>query len=183
MEDILSLRGDVPVYRQVKTVEGPGKRHSIADVCRPDTSKKEADRTAESSYLGKLFMGKPLPEGTRFTLIVNETPFADLYPFACERGGKREPVSSATHAKVVGKLAGLSLRDGRDVGWCVDRLDVLITARTTEHVASEAHRRLVPLIKDYLGQEPLVTEVDEVLSGLARDPDAAGLRHPIDQVH
>ncbi|OKJ10611.1 hypothetical protein AMK21_30555 [Streptomyces sp. CB00316] len=178
LEDILCLRGDVPFYRQVKTVEGPGKRHSIADVCRPDMSKEKANRTAESSYLGKLFMGKPLPEGTRFTLIVNETPLADLYSFACERDGKREPVSSATHTKVVGKLAGLSLRDGRDVGWCVDRFDVLITARTTEDVESEAFRRLYPLIRDYLGQEPLIPEVDEVLSGLVQyiARSAAGLR-------
>ncbi|WP_405566592.1 hypothetical protein OG317_00090 [Streptomyces sp. NBC_01167] len=125
-------------------------------------AKKDAKRTADTSYLGKLFVGKPLPEGTRFTLIVNETPAVDLYPFACERGGKRDPVSSEVRAKVVGKLAGLSLPDSRDAGWCVDRLDVLITARTTEHVESEAHRRLVPLIKNYLGQEPLVSEVDEV---------------------
>ncbi|WP_157901972.1 dsDNA nuclease domain-containing protein, partial [Streptomyces kanasensis] len=70
LEDILCHRGTEPVYRQVKTIEGAGKRHSVADVCRPDPTKKLENRTPETSYLGKLFLGKSLPEGTRFTLIV-----------------------------------------------------------------------------------------------------------------
>ncbi|MFF4874178.1 dsDNA nuclease domain-containing protein [Streptomyces sp. NPDC000961] len=166
LEDILCHREAVPVYRQVKTVEGAGKRHSIADVCRPDTAKKLENRTAETSYLGKLFLGKPLPEGTRFTLIVNETPAQDLYEFACERGGTRDPVSDKAREAITEKLNGLLLPEGRDVGWCVDRLDVLITARTSDQVEDEARRRLAPMVRAYLGEDPLVTEVDEVLKWL-----------------
>jgi hypothetical protein len=84
-------------------------------VCQPDSTKKRENRTAETSYLGKLFIGKPLPEGTRFTLIVNETPATDLYEFACERGRTREPVSAEVRQKVVDRLNGLNLRDERDV--------------------------------------------------------------------
>ncbi|UUS34034.1 DUF4297 domain-containing protein [Streptomyces changanensis] len=166
LEDILCHRGTEPVYRQVKTIEGAGKRHSVADVCRPDPTKKLENRTPETSYLGKLFLGKSLPEGTRFTLIVNETPAQDLYEFACERGGTREPVSEKTRDAVIEKLDGLILPDGRDVGWCVDRLDVLVTARTSEQVEDEARRRLAPLVRTYLGEDPIVTEVDEVLKWL-----------------
>lgn len=166
LEDILCHRDTVPVYRQVKTVEGAGKRHSVAGVCAPDQAKKRENRTPDTSYLGKLFLGKPLPEGTRFTLIVNETPAKDLYEFVCERGGTREPVGNETRTLIADKLAGLSLRDGRDVGWCIDRFDVLVAARTTDQVEDEARRRLAPLVKTYLGQEPLVTEVDDVLKWL-----------------
>ncbi|WP_420082818.1 dsDNA nuclease domain-containing protein (plasmid) [Streptomyces sp. JL4002] len=166
LEDILCFQGTVPVYRQVKTVEGPGKSHSIARVCQPDSAKSRENRTAETSYLGKLFIGKPLPEGTRFTLIVNETPAADLYAFACERGRTRDPVSAEVRQKVIDKLDGLSLPDERDVGWCVDRLDVLVEARTSDQVEDEARRRLTPMVRTYLGQEPLVAEVDEVLKRL-----------------
>ncbi|MFE5030042.1 dsDNA nuclease domain-containing protein [Streptomyces sp. NPDC056656] len=166
LEDIVCRRGDVPVYRQVKTVEGANKRHSIADVVRPDQAKKDEKRTADTSYLGKLFLGKPLPDGTRFTLIVNETPAIDLYEFACERGAQRDPVSAEIRSKVVERLNGLAPADSRGVGWCVDRLDVLITARTGDQVELEAHQRLVPLVQTYLGQEPFPSEVDEVLKWL-----------------
>ncbi|MET9466554.1 dsDNA nuclease domain-containing protein [Streptomyces sp. NPDC006544] len=166
LEDILCYRGTVPVYRQVKTVEGPGKSHSVARVCQPDSAKSRENRTPETSYLGKLFIGKPLPEDTRFTLIVNETPAADLYEFACERRGTRGPVSATVRQKIIEKLDGLNLPDLRDVGWCVDRLDVLIEARTSDQVEDEARRRLTPMVKSYLGQEPLVAEVDEVLKWL-----------------
>ncbi|WP_181138700.1 dsDNA nuclease domain-containing protein [Streptomyces sp. Ru73] len=165
LEDVLCYTADAPSYRQVKTVEG-AKRHSIADICKPDPAKKTENRTAATSYLGKLFGGKPLPEGTRFTLIVNETPQRDLFQFVCERGGTRGPISAEDRERIVEKLDGLSLPDGRDVGWCVDRLDVLVTARSCDQVEDEARRRLVPLITTYLGQDPLAQEVDNVLLGL-----------------
>ncbi|GGW13071.1 hypothetical protein GCM10018980_76390 [Streptomyces capoamus] len=186
LEDILCFRGTVPVYRQVKTVEGPGKSHSVARVCQPDSTKKRENRTAETSYLGKLFIGKPLPEGTRFTLIVNETPAADLYEFACQRGRSRQPVSPEVRQKVIDKLSGLSLRDQRDIGWCVDRLDVLIEARTSDQVEDEARRRLTPMVRSYLGQEPLAAEVDEILKRLIsihigrKAAELRAVRHTVD---
>ncbi|WP_413116254.1 dsDNA nuclease domain-containing protein [Streptomyces sp. CY1] len=166
LEDILCLQGDAPAYRQVKTVEGPSKAHSIADVCRADQAKKPEYRTAATSYLGKLFLGKPLPDGARFTLIVNETPAADLYQFVCGRGAQPQPVTGASRHKVIEKLADLELPDGRDIAWCVDRLDVLLTARTADQVEQEAFQRLYPHVRDYLGQEPMIPEVDNVLKQL-----------------
>ncbi|MEV5062255.1 dsDNA nuclease domain-containing protein [Streptomyces sp. N1] len=166
LEDILCHRGDAPAYRQVKTVEGADKRHSIADVCRADQTKKPENRTASTSYLGKLFLGKPLPDGARFTLIVNEVPAADLYQFVCDRGLNPQPVTGASRERVLERLAELTFPDGRDLAWCVDRLDVLVTARTVEQVEQEAFQRLYPYVRDYLGQEPLVPEVDEVLKSL-----------------
>lgn len=159
LEDILCHRGDVPVYRQVKTIEQAGKRHSVANVCAPE----EAKKPASTSYLGKLFLGKPLPDGTCFTFIVNETPHEDLNEFVVERGQPRGPVSSKVRADIVKRLSALSLPDARDVGWCVDRLEVLVEARTIDHVEKVALDRLVPLVAARLGDEPLYREVEEVM--------------------
>ncbi|MGX1913659.1 dsDNA nuclease domain-containing protein [Streptomyces phaeochromogenes] len=166
LEDILCLRGDAPAYRQVKTVEGSSKSHSIADVCRADQSRKPENRTAASSYLGKLFLDKPLPDGARFTLIVNEPPAADLYQFVCHREERPQPITGVNRDKIVEKLASLQLPDGRDAAWCVDRLDVLVAPRTADQVENEAFWRLYPLVRDYLGQDPMVPEVDNVLKQL-----------------
>ncbi|MGJ5797480.1 dsDNA nuclease domain-containing protein [Streptomyces griseorubiginosus] len=165
LEDILCHRGDAPVYRQVKTIEEAGVRHSVASVCRPESPKKSVD----TSYLGKLFLGKPLPDGTRFTFIVNETPQRDLFEFAVERSQSREPVSAAVRDDAISRLKGLSLPDGRDVAWCIDRLDVLVEARTIEHVEGEVLQRLAPLVRACLGQEPCITEVVDVMTWLIAD--------------
>ncbi|MFJ8470240.1 hypothetical protein [Streptomyces swartbergensis] len=87
LEDIVCRNGDAPAYRQVKTIEEAGKRHSVANVCAPDIPKKP-----ETCYLGKLFLGKPLPAETRFTFIVNESPQADFHAFVVDRGQQRGPV-------------------------------------------------------------------------------------------
>ncbi|MFF1594700.1 dsDNA nuclease domain-containing protein [Streptomyces sp. NPDC058286] len=182
-EDILCHRGDAPAYRQVKTVEGANKGHSIADVCRADPSKKPENRTAATSYLGKLFLGKELPDGARFTLIVNRTPAATLYPFVCARGAEPQPVAGSSRDEVIERLGDLELPDGRDVSWCVERLDVLITARTVDQVEREAFQRLHPLIRDYLGQEPLVPEVDNVLQQLISVYIGRGATEPVPRRH
>lgn len=158
LEDIVCINGDAPVYRQVKTIEEAGKRHSVADVCRPDIVKKP-----ESSYLGKLFLGKPLPAGTRFTFIVNESPQADFHAFVTERGKPRGPVPPETRADIVRRLNGVVLPDERDVGWCVDRLEVLVEGRTIEQVEDRAIRRLGPIVGKSLGQPALTTEVEDVM--------------------
>jgi hypothetical protein len=76
----------------------------------------------ETSYLGKLFLGKPLPDDTRFTLIINEIPQPNLYEFAVERDRPRGPVSEPTRNAVIEQMSDLQLPDGRDIAWCVDRL-------------------------------------------------------------
>ncbi|MEV6595088.1 dsDNA nuclease domain-containing protein [Streptomyces acidicola] len=149
LEDILCHRDGAPVYRQVKTIEEVGTRHSIANVCRPEEKK-----AADSSYLGKLFLGKPLPDGTRFTFIVNETPQRDLYEFVAERDRPRGPVSADARVDIVQRLRGVQLPDGRDSGWCVDRVDVLVEARTIDQVEAEAMARLAPLVEACLGEKP-----------------------------
>lgn len=162
LEDILCKRADgAPSYRQVKTVEEIGTRHSISGLCR-----YEPKKSAASSYLGKLFLGKPLPEGTRFTFIVNETPLRDLSEFVVERHVSREPVSNSTRGNIVDRLTGVKLPDGRDIGWCVDRLDILVSARTIEQVEAEAIARLVPMVEARLGEKPLYEEVEEVMTWL-----------------
>ncbi|MEU3558734.1 dsDNA nuclease domain-containing protein [Kitasatospora sp. NPDC006786] len=158
LEDIVCTDGDAPVYRQVKTIEEAGKRHSIADVCRPDIAKKP-----ESSHLGKLFLGKPLPDDTRFTFIVNESPQSDLHSFVVERGQARGVIPPLITADIVNRLKGVALPDGRDIGWCVDRLEVLVEGRTIDQVEDRALRRLGPIVGKSLGQPPLITEVEEVL--------------------
>ncbi|MFF0114410.1 dsDNA nuclease domain-containing protein [Streptomyces prasinus] len=158
LEDILCHQDGAPVYRQVKTIEEAGTRHSIANICRPEEKK-----TADSSYLGKLFLGKPLPDGTRFTFIVNETPQRDLYEFVAERDRPRGPVSADARADIVKRLSTVQLPDGRDIGWCVDRLDVLVEARTIDQVEAEAMARLAPLVEACLGEKPLYEEVEEVM--------------------
>ncbi len=117
LEDIVCRNGDAPAYRQVKTIEEAGKRHSVAKVCTPDIPKKP-----ETSYLGKLFLGKPLPVGTRFTFIVNESPQADFHAFVVDRGQQRGPVPSQIRDDIIVRLKGVDLPEGRDIGWCVDRL-------------------------------------------------------------
>ncbi|MDQ0305818.1 hypothetical protein J2S46_000374 [Kitasatospora herbaricolor] len=158
LEDIVCTKGEAPVYRQVKTIEEAGKRHSVADVCRADIPKKP-----ESSYLGKLFLGKPLPTDARFTFIVNESPQADFHAFVTERGVPRGHVPLETRADIVKRLNGVVLPDERDVGWCVDRLEVLIEGRTISEVEDRALRRLGPIVGQKLGQPPLTTEVEEVM--------------------
>ncbi|WP_086842957.1 dsDNA nuclease domain-containing protein [Streptomyces coeruleofuscus] len=172
LEDILCYRDDAPNYRQVKTIEEAGTRHSVASVCRPETAQK----TAETSYLGKLFLGKPLPEGTRFTLIINEVPLRDLYEFAVERDRPRGSVSESTRNAVIERLSCLQLPDGRDVAWCVDRLDVLVVGRTIEDVERETLHRLAPHVGALLGTGPMYAEVEEVMArlveGIARSARA-----------
>lgn len=160
LEDILCFNHDAPVYRQVKTIEG-SSRHSIAQICHP-----EVQKSAASSILGKLFSGKPLPDGTRFTFIVNETPSGKLYEFVTERGKLRGPVSEEAHTEAASKLKNLALPDGRDVSWCIDRLDVLVEARTIDQLENHAYAQLVPFVRAYLGEEPLEREGRDVLERL-----------------
>ncbi|MFZ3572312.1 dsDNA nuclease domain-containing protein [Streptomyces sp. BH097] len=164
LEDILCHRDSAPNYRQVKTIEEAGIRHSVASVCKPESAQK----TAETSYLGKLFLGKPLPDGTRFTLIVNEMPQRDLHEFAVERNRPRRPVSETIRNQVIAKLNGLQLPDDRDIAWCVDRLDVLVAGRTIEDVEREALHRLAPYVGELLGTGAMYEEVEEVMTWLMR---------------
>ncbi|MGW0572975.1 dsDNA nuclease domain-containing protein [Streptomyces tauricus] len=158
LEDIVCRNGDAPAYRQVKTIEEAGKRHSVAKVCTPDIPKKP-----ETSYLGKLFLGKPLPPETRFTFIVNESPQADFHAFVVDRGQQRGPVPAKIRDDIIVRLKGVDLPDARDIGWCVDRLEVLVEGRTIEQVEDRALRRLGPIVTKVLGQPPLTTDIEDVL--------------------
>lgn len=75
-------------------------------------------------------------------------PAADLYQFVCDRGLNPQPVTGASRERVLERLAELTFPDGRDLAWCVDRLDVLVTARTVEQVEQEAFQRLYPYVRD-----------------------------------
>ncbi|MGP3636381.1 dsDNA nuclease domain-containing protein [Streptomyces sp. 24-1644] len=164
LEDVLCFRAGEPNYRQVKTIEEAGIRHSVASVCKAETAQK----TVETSYLGKLFLGKPLPEGTRFTLVINEMPQRDLHEFAVERGHPRGPVSESTRSAVITRLNGLQFPDGRDIAWCVDRLDVLVAGRTIEDVEREALHRLAPHVAKLLGIGATYEELEEVMVWLMK---------------
>ncbi|WP_162870362.1 dsDNA nuclease domain-containing protein [Kitasatospora cineracea] len=158
LEDIVCVDGDAPVYRQVKTIEEAGKRHSVAGVCLPRLKKNP-----ESSYLGKLFLGKPLSDNARFTFIVNESPHADFHVFVTERGKPRGPIPPETRENIVKRLRGVVLPNERDIGWCVDRLEVLVAGRTIDEVEDRAIRRLSPIVGSHLGQAPLSTEVEDIM--------------------
>ncbi|MER8184245.1 dsDNA nuclease domain-containing protein [Kitasatospora sp. NPDC094015] len=158
LEDIVCVDGDAPVYRQVKTIEEAGKRHSVASVCAADIDKKP-----ESSYLGKLFLGKPLSDNARFTFIINESPHANFHVFVTERGKPRGPVPQDIREDIVKRLRGVVLPNERDIGWCVDRLEVLVEGRTIEEVEDRAIRRLGPIVGSHLGQAPLSTEVEDIM--------------------
>src|SRR5258708_20051501 len=97
-------------FRQVKTQED-GSRYSIASVCRPEIR----DRI-ETSVLGRLFSGKPLTHKTRFSLVLNETPQADLGAFKIERGDIRGVVAPEYCQAVITRLGNLPLPKARYVG-------------------------------------------------------------------
>lgn len=160
LDDIVCAVNGHSTYRQVKTKED-GTRHSVATMCRPEIK----DRI-ETSSLGRLFSGKPLTEGTRFCLLLNETPTPDLGEFSTGRNVIRGAVSEGVRRGVAERLKDLALPEGMTISWCVDRFEVLVEARTIEQVEDAAIRRLkMPVIR-VLSQQPLLEELEEVLSRL-----------------
>jgi len=160
LDDIVCAVNGHATYRQVKTKED-GTRHSVATVCRPEIK----DRV-ETSILGRLFSGKPLTEGTRFCLLLNETPTPDLGEFSIRRDAIRGAASEEARRAVAERLMDLPLPEGATISWFVDRFEVLVEARTIEQVEDAAIRRLKMPVARVLGQQPLLEELEEVLSRL-----------------
>jgi hypothetical protein len=174
LDDIVCMSDGHATFRQVKTQEDGG-RYSIASVCRPEIR----DRI-ETSVLGRLFSGKPLTDKTRFSLVLNETPQADLGAFKTERGDIRGVVAPECCQAVITRLGNLPLSDGVTTAWYVDRFEVLVEARTIEQVEDAISRRLAKPVEGLLGQPPLQAEVEDVLirigTILARDARAVRAR-------
>lgn len=160
LDDIVCAVNGHSIYRQVKTKED-GNRHSLATVCRPEIKGR-----VETSILGRLFSGKPITEGTRFNLLLNETPTPDLGGFSNGRGATRGAVPEEPRQEIAERLKDLALPDGVTISWCVDHFDVLVEARTIEQVEDAAIRRLKIPVAHVLGQQPLMDELEEILSRL-----------------
>lgn len=161
LDDIVCQSGGHATFRQVKTQED-GSRHSIASVCRPEIK----DR-AETSIIGRLFSGKPLSDNTRFCLVLNETPQADLGAFKIERGDPRGPVAPAHCQAVIARLEKLPVANGVTVAWYVDRFEVLVEPRTIDQLEDAILRRLAEPVAALLGQPPLHPELEDVLIRLS----------------
>jgi hypothetical protein len=169
-DDIVCVSGGHSTFRQVKTKEDT-TRHSVATVCRPEIKDQP-----ESSILGRLFSGKTLTDKSRFCLVLNETPVADLNAFRIERGQVRGTVADEHCRAIREKLIALALPKNMQLSWFVDRFEVIVDARTIDQVEREILTRLGKPVTETLGQEPLIRELEEVLVRLmtliARDAEA-----------
>ncbi|ONI81984.1 hypothetical protein ALI22I_38065 [Saccharothrix sp. ALI-22-I] len=159
LEDVQCETPTGPLYKQVKTQEGGQERYSIAKVC-----KAEKVGNPHSSILGKLFTGKPLTEGTRFSLVMNEVPQKNLLCFTkdsppCEN-------RPAEKKEIASKLSGLKLPDGRGIDWCIDRFEVEVRPRSIDDIEAVAKSALEPYVKEVLKQTPLTTELEDILIAL-----------------
>jgi hypothetical protein len=160
LDDIVCMLQRDAIYRQVKTKED-ATRHSISTICAAEKSGKP-----ETSILGRLFSGKILTDSTRFCLVLNTMPTADLAAFKVERGQVRSEVSERHCAKIVESLRGLPLVEKYNIRWHIDRFEVLIEARTIEQVEAIILSRLNKPVAKILGQSPLMSELQDVLIAL-----------------
>jgi hypothetical protein len=167
LDDIVCTSAGHATYRQVKTKED-STRHSIATVCRPEIKNR-----VETSILGRLFSGKPLTDKSRFCLVLNETPVADLSAFKIDRGEIRGEVPAEHCRSVAEKLPALVTSDGVEISWFIDRFEVIVEARTIDQIEDVILHRLGKPVSASLGEEPLLRELEEVLirlfSLVARD--------------
>ena len=161
LDDIICTLADNTVYRQVKTKED-GTRHSIATVCAPERKLRP-----ETSILGRLFTNKPVTDGTRFSLVLNETPYSDLGAFQIERGDTRVAVPGKTCKDIVDRLDGLTLPDGITIEWCVSRFYVLTESRTIEEVEAKLLGLLNEPVAKLLGAPALYAELVDILVRLS----------------
>jgi hypothetical protein len=161
LDDIVCTARDGTTYRQVKTKED-ATRHTIATVCRPELK----DRV-ETSILGRLFSGKPCTAESRFCLVVNETPQADLDSFRTERGTARGKVPQKHRDDIAKRLQDLPVTPGQSITYFVDRFEVLVEARTIEQVEDAILRRLDGPVAAVLGQPGLWRELEDVLIRLS----------------
>ena len=131
-------------------------------MCRPEFKNR-----VETSILGRLFSGKPLTDNTRFCLLLNETPIADLDAFKIDRGDVRGVVPDEDCCGLAEKLRDLDTPDGLEISWFVDRFEVMVEARTIEQVEDLILHRLEQPVSASLGQAPLLREVEDVLIRLS----------------
>lgn len=147
-------------YEQVKTVEGPDQLWSMSTVCSPETGHPER------SILGKLFVGKPLPNGTQFALVLNENVNPTLKVLAVPREDRDVEAVRTAAAGASKALAGVSPQDDRTVEWCVERLEVDVRERTTDALEDSLIRRIDALVANTHGVHLLGEELDDVLGHL-----------------
>jgi hypothetical protein len=165
-------------YEQVKTVEGPDQLWSMSTVCSPEKGHPER------SILGKLFVGKPLPDETQFALVLNENVNPTLKVFAVPREDRDVEAVRTAAARAANALAGVSPQDDRTIEWCVERLEVDVRERTTDALEDSLIRRIDALASNIHGVHLLGEELDDVLSHLmdGLQADARGpQRRTVDQ--
>jgi hypothetical protein len=69
--------------------------------------------------------------------------------------------------EICSRLKNLQLSENVDIGWYIDRLDVLVEARTIEDVEAHLLRRLAEPVAAILGAQPLMSELEEILTRLS----------------
>ena len=161
LDDITCTSNNNTTYRQVKTKED-GARHSISTICSPEIKKYP-----ETSILGRLFSNKPVTQGSRFCLVLNETPTRDLAAFRIERGASRGQISNRYCDDIAKRLKELPLPDGLTIWWYIDRFEVFVESRTIEDVERALLSRLAEPVAKLLGMKPLFSELDDVLIRLS----------------
>lgn len=157
-EDITSASVTPPIveYCQVKTEEFPSSPWTIARLCEAEHG---GDRA--TSILGRLFLGKALPDPTAFRLICNAPLHPDLRPLSPRNVLNRNSVIGAIETR----LGEMPLSDGRSVRWCLERLEI-------EHVAGTADALEAITLRDLgatamrMGIGLLPNELESLLDGL-----------------
>lgn len=168
-EDVLcgSPESDETRFIQVKTVEGPPRLWTAAELCRP-----QSPGQPETSMLGRLLTGKELPDNGVLVFATNERAAPGLRPLTEMDVASREPVE----ADLADRLAGLE-PSNRDLMWCLRRLLIEECENTADGLEAQFHRDL-GLMASSRGFALLPTEVSDLLErvlalvqGRSRDPD------------
>lgn len=133
-EDVLcsSSGAEQTCFIQVKTVEGPPRLWTAAELCRPDSPGRP-----ETSILGRLLSGKELPDDAVLVLATNERVAPELRPLTnTDPEARREVVEDLAR-----RLDGLAPR-GRDLQWCLERLLIEECENTADGLEAQLHRDL-----------------------------------------
>jgi hypothetical protein len=161
LDDITCARGDDTIFRQVKTKED-STRYSISSVCTPEIRKY-----AETSILGRLFSDKPITGKSKFCLLLNETPTADLATFRAERGESSCSAPDKYRNDIARRLKDLPVPGGFTISWFIDRFEIMVEPRAIEDVEAVLLTRLAGPVATMLGTQPLFSELEDVLIRLS----------------
>jgi hypothetical protein len=133
-EDVLcrSAESDETRFIQVKTVEGPPRLWTVAELCRPQSAGHP-----ETSMLGRLLTGKEIPDNGVLVFATNERVAPELRPLTAADGSSRESVE----AELADRLEGVE-PSNRELEWCLRRLLIEECENTADGLEAQLHRDL-----------------------------------------